>query len=188
MKPSLLVFALLGPQVAHAQQTGSSGTWSVAVAAGMGFGWSHDATRGTSYALSVGRTLSARVTVRGVAEMSVFQGQTLCGPVYTVDNPDSTAQTYCTSGFGENVASVSVGADAALVRADRGPFVSARLGIYNLASARWPQGGAYVGAGLALPVSFGAVTLEAGVHSYFRATGPGHGWVVPLRVGLRWRP
>jgi len=161
--------------------------WSLDGAAGLGFGWAQSDSRGVSYALSIGRTITRRVTLRGAAEFVSFPGKTACGQVYTVDQPDGTGQLYCVTVFGESVASVSLGADAALWQPDRGPFVSARLGVYSPATTSGPQGGAYLGTGFAFPVSFGAFTIEAGVHRFFGARR-GEGWVAPVRLGMRWRP
>jgi len=193
MKRSLLAVALLSPLPLWAQQAAAPHRWLVE--GGVGLSYSSSATRpnaiGPSYALSVGRTLTDRVTLRAATELSSWKNErVVCvDPVYTVDNPDQNPQRYCTSTFGGTVASLSVGADVvALGKRDRGLYLSGRLGGYMLGDAPGYQGGAYVGAGFAVPTSVGAVTVETGVHGYFGAPRWGESWVVPVRLGFRWRP
>jgi len=141
---------------------------------------------GSSWAVSLGRAISPYVTIRLVSEGSAISGFQTCG-FFTPPGPDpQQPQFYCASHNGAQFFLFGAGIDLTSHQ-DRGLFVTARVGGYQMGarSGVWP--GVYAGAGLAFPAPFGALVIETGLHGYAGAGDAQRSWTVPVRMALRLR-
>lgn len=178
MKRILLALSLCSPPIAAAQSAPGSGRWSVEAATGLTASANGPAaqTVGPAFEFLVDRALTQRVSLRVAADWGAFRG---IRPACTPPGP-------CTSNAGAVMAALSGGITAAHRRPDAGLYGTVRVGAYMLGTEPGLQPGGYLGAGVATPTRFGAVTFEVGVHGYLAEAQ--RRWMVPVRVGLRWRP
>jgi hypothetical protein len=182
----VFVLVALSPAAANAQDSDAPRhAWSLDGAAGLGW-FDEPASLGHSFALGFGRTVSQRVGLRVATELSSWRGgQPECANVQW-DPGDPGPSTICFGPPHHATASLTAGLDLAAHRLDAGPYLSARLGAYMLDSGEPFGAGGYVGVGLAVATSFGALVIESGIHGHTQDQG--HDWVIPVRLGLRWRP
>lgn len=190
MRSQFLALAVLCPALASAQDADFERQWMVELSAGTALR-PKDLTKtfGGAYAITVGSTVSPRVSWRAGLEYQTW-------PSNVWHNPNNV-----------RVLGATLGLLATRTAPDRGFYATSRVGMYLLdAYGNGAQPGGYAGVGAAVPLWRGALTLEAGLQGYvyvqwspgpddasapstpnFGASTPGHvTWAVPIRIGFRW--
>ena len=187
MKAAWLVLVMC-PAIASAQDPEFKSRWMLEGSGGVSLRPNDGTSQslGVTTALTVGRTMSPRVSWRAGFEFQTWESDDPHNP-----NPFSLLAT--TFGF-----------LATQTAYDRRFYATGRLGLYMLSGKLGPHPGGYVGVGAAVPFQRGAFTLEAGVQGYLFLPAPGpddlgapnpglpaptadhQHWAVPIRVGFRW--